>query len=237
MKKTFLFILMAVISCLFTACKEKNEPENNQESVSVTMQDITCTATTAHIVFNLKYTNAHIKDVGVMYGLTTQNYDEWLLSTLSSSNLATLQSKTSGAYDVSFDIKSLKTGSRYGVYAYAITDNDDITMTSEYQFTPSGSSGGGSSSTPQKVTAFVVTWRFMAGEYDEYSWNKATMYVIDELGKLYLSKDGTMARSIGRLQTNTDRTRGGYNVSGYNYYTWDKPDLHTTKYYYVNVTL
>lgn len=237
MKKHLLLLLSIAIVLAVTSCKDRNEPSNNQGNVSVTMQDITCTATTAHIVFNLKYTNAHIKDAGLMYGLTTQNTSEWLFATLSSSNLATLQSKTSGAYDVSFDIKSLKTGSRYGVYAYAITDNDDITMTSEYQFTPSGSSDGGSSSTPQKVTAFIVTWRFMAGEYDEYSWNKETMYVIDELGKLYLSKDGTMARSIGKLQANTDRTRGGYNVSGYNYYTWDKPDLHTTKYYYVNVIL
>ncbi len=105
MKKIYLLIVTAIVMCLFTACKDRNEPNNNQENVSVTMQDITCTATTAHIVFNLKYTNAHIKDAGIMYGLTSQNTSDWLFATLSSSNLATIQSKTSGSYDISFDLK------------------------------------------------------------------------------------------------------------------------------------
>ena len=236
MKKIYLLIVTVIVMCLIPSCKERNEPSNNQESVAVTMQDITCTATTAHIVFNLKYTNAHIKDAGLMYGLTSQNTSDWLFATLSSSNLATIQSKTSGSYDISFDLKSLNTGYRYGVYAYAITQDDDITMTSEYNFTPSGSSSGGTSSDEvQQVSAFVVIWRYMAGGYDEYSWEKKTMYVINSLGRMYLSTNKTMSGSVGKLQPNTDRTKGGYNVSGYNYYTMDIPDLHTTKYYYVNV--
>ena len=127
MKRTYLFVLSVGI-LFFASCQQKDEPNNNTESVAVTMQDITYTATTAHIVFNLKYTNAHIKDAGLMYGLTSQNTSDWLFATLSSSNLATIQSTTSGSYDVAFDLKSLQTGNQYGVYAYAITQNDDITM-------------------------------------------------------------------------------------------------------------
>ncbi len=228
MKQKF-FILIAVTSCLLTACKEKNEPENNQESVSVTMQDITCTATTAHIVFNLKYTNAHIKDVGVMYGLTTQNYDEWLLSTLSSSNLATLQSKTTGAYDVSFDLKSLKTGYRYGVYAYAITDNDDITMTSEYQFTPSGSSSGGGTTTENKPERVKVTSILETTSIYDFtkSYTKYTNYYykyVDSKGnvELYVSESMGSTGYKGRASINTDSYKGDYNVRSYTYVVTEK---------------
>ena len=221
MKKTFLFILTVMISCLFTACKEKNEPDNTKENVSVTMQDITCTATTAHIVFSLKYTNAHIKDVGVMYGLTSQDYDDWLISTLSSSNLATLQSKTSGAYDVSFDLKSLKTSYRYGVYAYAITDNDDITMTSEYQFTPSGSSSGGGTTTENKPERVKVTSILETSLYG-YSYTKYTNYYykwIDSNGnvELYVSESMGYTGYLGRASINRDSYKGEYYIGNFTY--------------------
>ncbi|MBQ7698595.1 MAG: hypothetical protein IJT35_08475 [Paludibacteraceae bacterium] len=221
MKNTYLFVLSAVF-LFFTACKEKNEPSNNQGNVSVTMQDITCTATTAHIVFNLKYTNAHIKDAGLMYGLTSQNTSDWLFATLSNSNLATIQSKTSGSYDISFDLKSLNTGYRYGVYAYAITQDDDITMTSEYNFTPSGSSSGGGNGgntddfnpQPVKVTAILVSsWPYESSSKETKNYYKWT----DSKGNVDLFTTTKYSSRIGRASINTDSYKGDYNVSSFTY--------------------
>lgn len=223
MKKIYLLIVSAIVMCFISSCKDRNEPSNNQESVSVTMQDITCTATTAHVVFNLKYTNAHIKDAGLMYGLTSQNTSDWLFATLSNSNLATIQSKTSGSYDISFDLKSLSTGYRYGVYAYAITQDDDITMTSEYNFTPSGSSSGGSGTSgntddfnPQsvKVTAILVSsWPYESSSKETKNYYKW----IDNKGNVELFTTTKYSSRIGRASINTDSYKGGYNVSSFTY--------------------
>lgn len=225
MKKHLFLLLSIAIALAITSCKQKNEPDNNQESVSVTMQDITCTATTAHIVFNLKYTNAHIKDAGLMYGLTSQNTNEWLFATLSSSNLATVQSKISGSYDVSFDLKSLITGSRYGVYAYAITQDDDITMTSEYNFTPSSSSsGGGTTSEDNKPVRVQVTSILETTSIYDFSksYTKYTNYYykyVDSKGnvELYVSESMGYMGYKGRASKNTTSYMGNYYVGNLTY--------------------
>lgn len=225
MKKIYLLIVTAIVMCLMPSCKERNEPSNNQENVSVTMQDITCTATTAHIVFKLKYTNAHIKDAGLMYGLKSQNTSDWLFATLSSSNLATIQSKTSGSYDVSFDLKSLKTGYRYGVYAYAITQDDDITMTSEYNFTPSSSSSGGSGTTtenkPERVQVTSILETTSIYDFSK-SYSKYTNYYykyVDNKGnvELYASESMNYYGYKGRATKNTTSYMGSYYVGNFTY--------------------
>lgn len=221
-KKIYMLLCLVLSISVITACKDRNEPSNNQENVSVTMQDITCTATTAHIVFNLKYTNAHIKDAGVMYGLTSQNTSDWLFATLSSSNLATIQSKTSGSYDVSFDLKSLNTGYRYGVYAYAITQDDDITMTSEYNFTPAGSSSGGSGTTTENKPERVQVTSILETSLYGYSYTKYTNYYykwIDGKGnvELYASESMNYYGYKGRATKNTTSYMGSYYVGNFTY--------------------
>lgn len=238
MKKHLLLLLSIAIVLAVTSCKERNEPSNNQGNVSVTMQDITCTATTAHIVFNLKYTNAHIKDAGLMYGLTSQSTSDWLFATLSSSNLATAQSKTSGSYDVSFDLKSLKTGSRYGVYAYAITQDDDITMTSEYQFTPSGSSSGGGGTYNEEKPERVKVTSILETSLYGYSYTKYTNYYykwIDSKGnvELYVTESMGYTGYLGRASINRDTYKGDYYIGNFTYVVtkWVSNDKW---YYYFN---
>lgn len=100
-----------------------------------------------------------------------------------------------------------------------------------------GGNSGESSGTDlsEKITVFVVTWRYMSGVYDEYSSEtRNDLYAVRSRlnDKIYLSKDGTLNRTIATLSSNMDSKCGTYDVSGFSYRALEQVDLNTTKYYY-----
>lgn len=103
-----------------------------------------------------------------------------------------------------------------------------------------GNSGGSSSTNPsEKITVFVITWRYMSGVYDEYSdETRRDLYAVKSSlnGKIYLSKDGSLNRTIATLSSNPDSKRGGYPVSGFSHRAIEQVNLHTTRYYYTSLS-
>lgn len=95
-----------------------NETINLSE---VSISNISSTSVTCK--YKLSYSNAYLESVGIAYA-PVSNTDDINILELNNDNLTELQSKSSGAYTITFNIGSLQAGTQYVVTAYAITNND-----------------------------------------------------------------------------------------------------------------
>ena len=236
MKKKLIFALMAILaigmSMAIVACGSDDDDEPNGGGGSTQMYARLCDPLWGGFAGSRIYFLSFSSDGSVTESVNgKEHYGTWSFPDNSGENIQINGNLSIIEYLGESRLSLSFSGKQMTLYAWSTGKSMSFT-----DYSGGGGGGGGDDSNERVPTKVLCITVISSGgsksvNDDEYDWYRGTY---GSSPALYRSRTGSDSDYVVLGRRNTDSTREGYRVSGYDYMATDSPILHTMKYYYFN---